>query len=301
MIPMLASDYVKSKVRYPVILQPKVDGVRAVNLNGLVTGRSLKAHKNVHLTKFFSHPLCHGLDGEMAAERETHPALCRITASAMSTIDGEPYLLWWLFDYIVPATVQLDYNLRYNELVKHYHWICDANPELGAHLRLMPSTLVYNEQELDELHTKYSDLGYEGSVLRDPYGKYKQGRSTVREGGLLRIKDYVEEEAVVTGIEEGQSNTNEMVLNPLGKAERSTHQANMIPNGMVGALLCIDVKTKKDIRVAAGTMPHDDRALFFKHPSLIVGKTIKYKTFPKGVKDKPRHPTFQSIKIDSDI
>ena len=36
------------------------------------------------------------------------------------------------------------------------------------------------------------------------------------------------------------------------------------------------------------------------HPEELVGHTIKFKTFPKGIKNKPRFPTFVSIRADSD-
>lgn len=73
-----------------------------------------------------------------------------------------------------------------------------------------------------------------------------------------------------------------------------------MPNGMVGALGCTDIKTGKDIKVAAGCMTHDERRRYFEQPGLILGKRIKYLTFPKGVLNKPRQPTFQSIKMEAD-
>lgn len=301
MKPMLASDYVESKIIFPVLIQPKIDGVRGCNLDGVFTGRSLKKHKNVYTTALYSNPLCKGFDGEVAAERETHSALCRITASAIGTIDGSPYTLWWLFDYLTEETRLLDYTRRYEALKKRIAHIQQVDPVLGAHLRLVPSTLVFNLKQFKEIDDKHDEMGYEGSILRDPEGRAKEGRSTVREGGLLRAKRYIEEEAVVDSLEEGQQNTNEAKINELGHTSRSSHKEFMIPSGMVGALNCTDVKTGLPIRVAAGAMTHEERIRFFKYPDLILKKTIKYKTFPKGVKDKPRHPTYQSIKLDSDI
>ncbi len=100
--PMLAEDYVESKLKFPLIAQPKIDGVRGLNLEGQLTGRSLKAHKNLYTTAFFSQKPFKGLDGELAAQAETHPDLCRLTTSAVGTIDGEPFTLWHCFDLIVP-------------------------------------------------------------------------------------------------------------------------------------------------------------------------------------------------------
>lgn len=130
---------------------------------------------------------------------------------------------------------------------------------------------------------------------------YKEGRSTVIEGGFLRIKDFAIEEAVVTGVVGGESNNNEKTINELGRGTRSSHKASKVPNGLVGALICRDVKTGNVFKVAAGKMDHDTRKLYFDRPELILQQTIKYKHFPKGVKDKPRFPTFECIRIPSDI
>ena len=106
---MLAEDFDESKLIFPLIAQPKIDGVRGLNMLGTLTGRSLKTHKNVYTTKFYSQSCLIGFDGELAANSETHPDLCRITSSALSTIAGEPFTLWWLFDYRSPKKDEWEY------------------------------------------------------------------------------------------------------------------------------------------------------------------------------------------------
>lgn len=303
MKPMLAEDWVESRVSFPAIAQPKIDGVRGVHFTGKFTGRSLKTFGNRYITNFFSHNAFAGLDGEVAAGHECDPALCRLTTSALSTHEGEPFVLWWLFDYVTPETRLLPYYQRYQALANRVAEL-QAMPHLhprAGHLRLVPYVLVQTLEQLNELDAQWLDDGYEGTILRHPDREAKSGRSTVREGGLLRIKRFVEEEAVVNSITEGRRNDNEATINALGRTERSTHQENMVPNGMAGSLECTDVKTGKPIIVSAGTAPHDLRKAWLENPSLIVLKTIKYKTFPKGVKDKPRFPTFQVIKMEADL
>lgn len=302
MKPMLATDWNESKVQLPVIMQPKIDGVRGLNLTGKLTGRSLKPFGNRYVTGFFSHTAFLGLDGELAAGHECDPALCRLTTSALGKHDGEPFVLWWLFDYVTRETAGWPYFRRYQALanrIRDLQSMPHLHPRAG-HLRLVPYELVTTMARLEELDAQWLDMGYEGSILRGPNAGVKFGRSTQSEGGLLRIKRFVEEDAVVNSITEGQSNGNEATVNALGHTERSSHRANMVPNGMVGSLECTDVKTGKAITVAAGSMPHEDRARYFREPHLLIGQTIKYKTFPKGVKDKPRFPTFQSIRLKED-
>jgi DNA ligase-1 len=311
---MLAEDWESDKVRFPVIAQPKIDGVRSLCLNpdGICTGRSLKKHGNRYVTQYFSRPEFRGLDGEMAAEHETHPDLCRITSSALSKRSGDPYILWHVFDLVTPETVYLAYSERLNLLRQRVEQIQYSMANHGKHIRLikwqicrtMPELLYYEEQLLNE--------GYEGVILRDPNGTYKCGRSTVREGGLLRIKRFVDAEIVVTSIQEGERNGNEAQTNELGQTFRSTHKEGMVPNKMVGAMtgvLTADLKgfdgellfaKGETLRVGAGRMTHSDRVLYFAEPHRLLGKTIKFRLFPRGVKDKPRFPTFQSIRSPED-
>lgn len=311
---MLACDWDQNKVQFPVLAQPKVDGVRGLNMHGGLTGRSLKLFKNRYTTNFFSQDFFIGFDGEFVAESETHPDLCRLTTSAIGTITGEPFMLWWLFDYITPETVEWGYAVRYAKLQERVAQI-QSNPECqpwAGHLRIVPATMVRSLEELLELDELHLSEGYEGTIIRDPNGFHKQGRSTVREGGLLRIKRFIESEAIVEAIVEGESNQNEAQTNELGLQFRSSHQENMVPNGLVGSLMCRAVSTVKDgprvvietgqqITVSPGNMPHDLRKFYFENQSELVGKIIKFKFFPKGIKDKPRFPTFVSIRAPEDM
>jgi DNA ligase-1 len=299
--PMLAEDYEEGSLVFPLYLQPKIDGVRCLKLEEYPTGRSLKQHANKYTTQFLSNPIYDGLDGELAASYETDPALCRKTSSALSTKEGEPNLTWHVFDIINKYTRNLIYSRRYEELkFKFREWEVYNNENTKV-LKLVPTVMIYDIQQLRLEDTKNLDKGYEGSIIRDPNGLYKEGRSTVKEGGLLRIKHFIEEDATVLSVIEGETNGNEKVTNLLGRSERSSYQENMSSNGLIGSLICKDIKTGKKFICAAGTLTVVQRKFYFENQHLIVGQIIKYKYFPKGIKDKPRFPTFQSFRITSDI
>lgn len=316
MLPHLACDWDEAKQRFPALLLPKIDGVRGLNMEGQLTGRSLKPHANRYTTKFYSGFELMGLDGELAAEDERHPDLCRLTTSAVGTIAGEPFTLWHLFDYITESTINLPYYRRHEHLVRHADSMLAAGPlQPFGHLRVVGFRIVNNLDELNAADDDNLDNGYEGSIIRDPNGLHKDGRCTLREGAYLRIKRFIDSEAVVIGIEQGQTNTNAAQINELGGQFRTTHADGMVPNGQVGAMLCralADVfdplqKTKlliakgQEIIVAPGRMPVALRKYYFEHQNELLGQTIKYKFFPKGMKDKPRFPTYQSHRAASDI
>ena len=314
MRPMLAEDFVEGKLRFPLGAQPKIDGVRGLNMLGSLTGRSLKSHKNKFTSAFYSRSTLLGLDGELAANSETHPDLCRITSSAVGTIAGEPYTLWWLFDYVTFETKSLPYKQRYQKLIERVNALMTEDNEVWHHLRVVPMVICHSQEELDACEEKWLAEGYEGVIIRDLTAKHKQGRSTVIEMGLLRIKRFIESECLVTGITEGNANENEAQTNELGRTFRSSHQENKVPNGMIGHFTGKALQTVKDpssgkivinegddIIVSPGKMPHDKRKFCFENPNLVLQKVIKFKFFPKGIKDKPRFPTYVSFKIESDI
>jgi DNA ligase 1 len=300
--PMLAEDAVEEKIRYPAYVQPKLDGVRALNLYGTLTGRSLKKFGNRHVTKLYSRTDFLGFDGEMILfdRNPFDEAMCRATASALGCHDGDPLMRWVLFDYATLQTAPLPYRDRLVLLEERVlEMVRDKRLEgTGIQIATMKNHIVHNHDELLAVEAMYE--GAEGLIVRDPDKPYKFGRSTPREQGLLRIKRFVEEDAVVIRVSQGETNTNEATIDARGYTERSTHQAGMVPNGMVGTLHCTDVKTGAQIDVAPGCMTHAERREFWEQPQKLIGKTIKYKHFPKGVKDKPRFPTFQSIRMEVD-
>jgi DNA ligase-1 len=59
--PMLASPADMSKLRFPLWLSPKLDGIRALVINGVVMSRSLKPIPNQHVQSLFGH--LEGYDG----------------------------------------------------------------------------------------------------------------------------------------------------------------------------------------------------------------------------------------------
>lgn len=280
MKPMLACDWDESRLRFPVIAQPKIDGVRALGTAEGLVGRSLKPFKNQYSRTLYRHSEFAGLDGElMLGDSLTSPSLCRDTTAALNTVAGEPALKWVIFDRVQQGVPYID-RLR---SIRHLAGVIESRT-----VEDLPSLL--------RLESEWLEQGYEGVILRDPRGGYKYGRSTVKEGGLLRIKRFVEEDAVVLGVIEGRVNLNPAEINLLGRTERSTHAENMVASGQIGALSCRCLATGAHITVGAGGLTVADRILYFQHPEKILGVVVKYRHFPHGAKDLPRFPTFHSFR-----
>ena len=315
MNPMCAEDWDPEKVKFPIGMQPKIDGVRGWNPYGKLLARSMNPHDNVFTTAFFSEDAFAGFDGELAAEHHCHPRLCSLTTSAVGTIAGTPYVLWWLFDLVTPETMEAPYEERYRALQIYVEALREdvhLAPKVER-LRVVPFVIAHNMEALMMQHEQWCKDGYEGSILRGLNGKHKQGRSSPTQGGLLRIKNFQDDEGVVIGLIEGRENLNPATINARGRSERSSHAENMVPNGKIGTII---IKTLKDIvvnngkktipagtiqHIGAGAMDHQTRVHLLQHPEEIDGKIIKFKHFPKGVKESLRFANFHSFRSPNDL
>jgi DNA ligase-1 len=293
--PMLCVDADLSKITYPIMGFPKLDGVRMINLTGRATARTLKEHGNVFTTDKFSNPIYLGIDGEATIGDITRDSLCRDTSSAMSTINGEPDITWNAFDYLHPAVIDLPYIERYNKLVEY------VNINKPPNVNVIEYVWLNNEDEVNAFYDECLNLGYEGIVLRNPSGLHKDGRCTANEANYLRLKPSSDKEALVLKLVEARTNLNEKKTNLLGLSERSSHKENLVGKGMVGMLVCKDLTTGIYVDVGPGKMTHEERLYYWNHPEEIVKYYIKYRSMDKGIKDKPRFPRYISKRAKEDI
>lgn len=271
----------------------KIDGIRAVNLpmsdgRGEMRTRSMKWFPNLELNRVFGIPELRGLDGEMAASAPNDPALCRKTSSATSTVRGTASgLKWYVFD---DPTIDAPYHERYRLMRERVLDLKMPNVHpLKTHIITSMAELKALEQQAVQ------ENGFEGLIVRDPDAPYKEGRSTVREGYMLKVKRFVESEGVIEDWKELMSNQNEAFENELGLTSRSTAKAGMVPMGVLGAFIVRDVKTGIVTDVGGG-LSAIERKDYWDIRELMRGQVITYKYLPQGMKDKPRHTSFVALR-----
>lgn len=289
--PMLsadASDIDLNTLRWPLLVSPKLDGIRCIVWEGVAYSRNAKPIRNRFVQEWAKN--FHNLDGELIVGSPTDPHCLNNTQSGVMSFDGEPDFTYHLFDS--PERV---YAEEFVLSLEHaYTESCAIDDE---RVELVPHTMAHTLAEMLGMEEKYLMQGYEGVMLRHPHRPYKNGRSTLREGGLMKLKRFQDGEAVVTGLEEGHINANTLERDALGRAKRSTHREGLVPSGMVGTIIAMD-PVWGELRIAPGTMSHVQRATYWMAPKAIVGKTIHWRSFGYGVKDKPRFPRYYSIRED---
>lgn len=282
--PMLASPADLNNLKFPLLASPKLDGIRAVVINGVLMSRSLKPIPNKHVQKLFG--AYEYFDGELIVGEPTAKNCFNVTTSGVMSVDGEPDVRFHVFDHIQ------HYYDRYNARFK------PGKFNLRERVVAVPQTLVHSLAELLALEEQRLDEGYEGLILRDPDAGYKFGRSTTKEGILLKLKRFLDDEAHIVGLVEQMHNGNEATTNELGRTKRSSHKENKTGKNTLGAFQVL----WKGIEFEIGTGMDDElRQHVWDNRDKYIGKLVKFKYFPVGVKDKPRHPVFLGFRDVKDL
>lgn len=289
MKPMLAASTKGSNVAYPVLASSKLDGVRALIIDGVVMSRSLKPIPNQHVQKLFGRQELNGLDGELIVGKPTDPDVYRNTSSGVMSIEGEPEVTFYVFDDFHESG---GFQRRLHTAMRRV-----KKQKSVVHV---PHAVVNSEDELNSLEQQLLADGYEGVMLRSMDGPYKHGRSTEKEGWLLKLKRFADSEAKIIGFQELMHNANEAKTNELGQKERSSKKAGMIGKGCLGAINVKDLKTGVEFDIGTG-FTQADREIYWAMQKDLVGKVVKYKYFPGGIKEKPRFPVFLGFRDPIDL
>lgn len=287
--PMLAASGLADldSIRYPILASPKLDGIRCLIVNGEAVSRTLKPIPNQHIQNLLSHSRFNGLDGELIVGPASSPTCMRDTNSGVMSRDGTPEFKFYVFDRwnsSDPFHVRLhasDFFSFPSCIISHHH------------------ERIQSVSELEQFEQYALASGYEGLILRDPGGQYKFGRSTLREGGMVKLKRFLDAEAIVLGVEELQRNFNEATTDNLGHTQRSTHADGKIGGAILGSLR---VRNSNGVVFNIGSgFTLSEREQLWDSRDTLPGRIVKYKYFPTGSKERPRFPVFLGFRSTRDL
>lgn len=295
-IPMLAGTCKDlDAIIFPVFASIKLDGVRATVQGGQLLSRTLKPIPNRAVQALFSR-LPEGLDGELLFGDPAAPDCYRNTVSIVMSEDKPATgITFHIFD----RRSVMPFGQRFIQVRQMCEGYIHEIP-VTAHRHQM----LFNRAQLDVFEAAAVSAGHEGIMLRKPDGPYKEGRSTAREGYLLKVKRFADSEAIVLGVTEKMHNGNEAKTNELGRTARSTHKAGLVGTGTLGALCVRDVKTGVEFEIGTGftdTERHNIWQSWCYGVLSPIGQLAKYKYFALGSKDKPRFPVFLGWRDKRDV
>lgn len=287
--PMLAATLDDpSTLRYPVIATPKIDGIRCVMLQRKALSRTLKPIRNDHIRTTLERVCPDDFDGELLSG-DTFQAC----TSAVSSKEGKPDFIFWVFDLI---DLQAPYHERIGVLERKVK-------ELGhPAIRYVPHFELQHAEHLAAYERVVLDEGFEGVMLRTPEGPYKLGRSTTREGYLLKLKRFTDAEAEIIGFEEMMHNENALTRDARGYAKRSSAKAGKTPAGILGKFKVRDLQSGVEFEIGTGVgLTMELRDLIWQYRKKYLGKIVRYTYQAAGTKDAPRIPIFQGIRDPDDM
>lgn len=273
-------------IAFPVIASPKLDGIRCLlpNFDMCSVTRNFKPIPNRFVKATLDKSIPIGFDGELMVPNKNFNDV----QSAIMTITGEPEFEYWVFDW-VSDRLDEKFIARTTKLEEK---IQDLNLPW---LKYVEQIAIFSTEELENYEHLCLLKGFEGVMIRDPFSPYKEGRSTTKEGYLLKIKRFSEDEGKVVGFIELLHNNNPKKKDAFGLAERSSHQDNKVGMGTLGALV---VKWRGfEFQIGTGFSAAQRRDIWDRRDSLY-GTTVTFKYQKSGQKEKPRFPVFKGFRTD---
>jgi DNA ligase-1 len=200
--PMLAHDYndYKEKIKYPVVTQPKLDGVRCIiDTDGMRSrnGKELISAPHIHeaLKPLFEKYPDLVFDGELYAHKSDGVDFNKIISCVRKTkptqddiIESKQHIQYWIYD--LPSHVGV-FTERYNSLLEL---------ELPECCVIVPTEQADNKNDISAYYSDYMANGYEGQMIRVLDSEYENKRSK----HLLKHKSFIDAEFEIRGVVEGK-------------------------------------------------------------------------------------------------
>lgn len=219
------------KMPFPAFVQKKYDGIRCVahsSSSGDVTLESRKGLSFPHFEKiinelqlFFTHANdllqtdCENndrthihFDGELYCDNipfEKINGYTRLTKN-ISDEDRENInkIQYHIYDCYVSNIPTLSFRERMDLLRRTFAKIKDSKTSEQSdnqYVYEVETELVKTIEEMKLKHNQYVENGYEGIMIRDPFGPYEPNK---RSKFLQKYKEFMDEEFVITGFHDGE-------------------------------------------------------------------------------------------------
>lgn len=278
---------------FPMIGSFKLDGIRALGLDGALMSRTKTLLPNQELQALFGRPEFDRLDGEMIDGEPNDPqAMNKASRCVMKGSASAANAKWYVFDHVPDEGDMTAFTIRLKLLKDKVEAL--NHPQIV----LLDQVILASLADLLLFEKTALAANYEGVMLRKPFGHYKFGRSSAKEQILLKMKKFEDAEGTLTGMNEMMHNENEALKDNFGRTKRSSSKAGKVPAGVMGNLVC-ETPEKVEFEIGTG-FTYEQRQWFWQNRESLLasGPRIKYKHQPHGAKDKPRCPVYIGIRTD---
>lgn len=284
----IMADLKKLELEKGFLVSPKVDGIRGFVKGGVVYSRTWKAIPNIHVQRMFGKDEFEGLDGELTLAHWKDFNTYNDNQSAIMTEQGPSNIWFNVFDQYSTSTASARFahrTMRAKEVIER------VDPNELPQICYLEHATASTIEELMAFEEHAVTMGAEGLMARHPHMGYKMGRSTFIEQGLIKLKRFEDGEAEIIGFVELRRNTNEATIDARGFQVRSSHLSGKIGANTLGLFQVRDLVTGIEFECGSG-LDDSTRDDVWKNREKYLGRIIKYKSQPHGVKEKPRSPIF---------
>ena len=196
--PMLAHDFLKrgKSIKFPCYAQRKYDGTRCVAISGKgLYSRNKKRYPHLdHIVAEINKlPSTIILDGELYSDTLTFQEIVGIVKRE-TLKEGDEKKQLQIKLHVYDIINKAPYELRYTNLQILF------NKYKFQHLVLVKSDICESEEAIKELHARYVAEGFEGLMLRNKTGLYKNSRSV----DLQKFKEFFDGEFKIVAYKEGE-------------------------------------------------------------------------------------------------
>lgn len=308
---MLAATYGSDKKKhithlvFPALVSPKVDGIRMLVVDGVCQSRSGKPIPCPTVQALFGGDALEGLDGELTIGPLTASNLMQRTMAVMSDseLEGDDLatLQFNVFDkWDCPEEQYIVRAERAQRQIDEHFGV--QLPRLSVPVYWLPHCLVSSMDELLEHEETVLGLGYEGLMYNLTTGLYKNGRCGKKAPDLVKVKRFIDDDAIIVGFTEMMHNDNVAFKSELGKTKRATLKENMRPAGKLGSLR-LRVTTGRFVgkEFDCSGFTEEQRNVLWLQRDTLLGKLTTFKHFAQtGAVDLPRQPVWKGFRHPDD-
>lgn len=286
-----------STVKYPLLASHKLDGIRCLILKGEILSRSLKPIQNKQLKERLEPLRKLSEDNDIILDGEIYsPELSfqEITHFVMTQdLEDEvlpTHLKFFCFDMITAVGAEEWFELR----LDHAEGLISLYQDIAT---VVNHTKVNSKEEVENLFEKALEYGCEGLMLRNPEGKYKYGRGTIKEGLIYKVKPFVTFDAQITDVVQSTEVREgaEKKINELGRSVTSKKKDDRVLIEKASAFWVL--YEGKPLKVTLA-MTDEEKSRVWATRTQQIGKWIEYKGMLIGSKDLPRHPVMLRYRED---
>ena len=269
---MLAHKYNGKNIKLPVYVQPKVDGLRAIwrHKEKLFRTRNNLIIEGIPtLTKLLGqYNITEDIDGELTVPGLSFNKASGIIRRKVKNISpDEVHVSYTIFDIIDnrPYYERLNYKRGYlTGILQHPSII------------YLETYMAVSDLEIERLHLRFNEEGYEGSIYRTTFGLYEIKRSN----NLLKRKDFRKGEGEIIALNEGTGK----YVGMLGSFSVS------VDLGVCGGKVIFEVGSG-----LVDAQRVDYWTMFNNPADSLIGKKISFKYQELSENNIPRFPIFLEV------